>query len=153
MQLEIIISRDTDLLVPILHDAEEDDVRITTAIADVANTGYAAFVDGECVGAALMHWQTDVSELIYIAISSAYRGKGYGKALIAELLNIARQQPTEALIVGTANTSIENISFYQTCGFRMDSVRKDYFSYFQTPVYEHGILMQDMLMLRHDLAT
>lgn len=153
MPLEIIVSRDTDLLVPMLHDADEDDAHITRAILDAANTGYAAFDAGEFVGAALMHWVANESEIIYIAVRSADRGKGYGKALIAELIKLARQQPTQSVIVGTANTSFENITFYQRCGFRMDSVRKDYFSYFQTPVYEHGIQMRDMLVLRHDLSV
>jgi ribosomal protein S18 acetylase RimI-like enzyme len=151
MQLKIRVSRDIDLLVPILHDADEDDSRITNAIAYEANTAYAAFAGDECVGAALMCWQADESEIIYIAIRSADRGKGYGKVLITELVRFAYQQQTQALMVGTANTSLENIMFYQKCGFRMDSVRKDYFSYFEKPVYEHGIQMRAMLMLRYDL--
>jgi ribosomal protein S18 acetylase RimI-like enzyme len=153
MQLEISVLRDTNLLVPILHDADEDDARITEAITDVANTPYAVFLESECIGAALLHWQPDESEIIYIAIRSSERGQGYGKALIAGIINFARQQPTQALMVGTANTSIENIMFYQKCGFRVDSVRKDYFTYFQTPIYEHGILIRDMLVLRYDLST
>src|SRR6185295_8493247 len=152
MQLQITISQDTNLLIPMLHDADEDDTHIANAIADAANTAYTAFVDDEYVGAVLMHWQPDESEIIYIAIRSGERGKGYGKALIAGLVELARQQPTQSLIVGTANSSLDNISFYQKCGFRMDSVRKDYFNYFQMPVYEHGIMMRDMLVLRHDLT-
>ena len=151
MQIKIIVTRDIDLLVPILHDADEDDTHIAGAIADVANTTYAVYAGDECIGAAVMRWQPDESEIIYIAVRSADRGKGYGKALIAELVELARQQPTQVLMVGTANTSMDNITFYQKCGFRMDSVRNDYFSYFETPVYEHGILMRDMLMLRYDL--
>ena len=151
--MKIIVTRDINLLVPILHDADEDDTRIASAINDAENTAYAAYVGDECVGAAVMRWQPDESEIIYIAVRSADRGKGYGKALIGQLVELAQQQPRQALMVGTANTSIENITFYQKCGFRMDSVRNDYFSYFPAPVYEHGILMRDMLMLRYDLAN
>jgi len=153
MTIELIISRDTTLLVPMLHDAEEDDSRIEYAIDDEANTSYAAFLGGDCIGAAVMHWDAHESEIIYIAIRGDARGKGYGKLIIGELIHIAQQQKTQALIVGTATTSVENLIFYQKCGFRMDSIRKDFFSYFQTPVYEHGILMQDMVILRHDLGT
>jgi len=152
MQLEIVISRDVNLLVPMLHDADEDDARITSAIEDAANTTYVAFLEGECVGSALVCWQTDESEIIYLAVQSAHRGKGYGKALIAALVTIARQYPTQTLLVGTANTSVDNILFYQKCGFRMESIRKDYFSYFQTPIYEYGIRIQDMLVFRYDLV-
>ncbi len=151
MPLEIIESRDKNLLVPILHDADEDDVRIANAILDVTNTTYAAYVGHECVGAAMMHWQPDESEIVYIAIREADRGKGYGTGLIAALVEMARERSTQALVVGTASTSVDNIIFYQKCGFRMDSVRKDFFNYRPTPVYEHGILMRDMVMLRYDL--
>jgi ribosomal protein S18 acetylase RimI-like enzyme len=151
MPLEIIESRDTELLVPILHDAEEDDARIASAVVDRANTAYAVYVGDECVGAAVMHWQPDESEILYIAVREADRGQGYGKELIAKLVEMARERSTQALMVGTANTSIDNITFYQKCGFRMDSVRKDYFSYLPTPVYEHGIRMRDMVMLRREL--
>lgn len=153
MTVELIISRDTTLLVPILHDAEEDDSRIEHAITDTTNTPYAAFLEGECIGAAVVRWESHESEIIYIAIRGDARGKGYGKFIIGELIHIAHQQNTKALIVGTATTSVENLIFYQKCGFRMDSIRKDYFSYFQTPVYEHGIILQDMVMLRHALGT
>ena len=100
-----------------------------------------------------MHWQTDESEILYIAVRSQDRGKGYGTALISELLKLARQHPTRAVVVGTANSSLDNIRFYQKCGFRMDSIRKDFFSYFAMPVYEDGILIQDMLMLRYELTA
>jgi ribosomal protein S18 acetylase RimI-like enzyme len=152
MKLTINVSRDAELLIPLLHDADEDDARTASALADNANTAYAAYSGNECVGAAVMHWQTDESEILYIAVREQDRGKGYGKALIAELLKLAREQSTQAVVVGTANSSLDNISFYQKCGFRMDSIRKDYFSYFARPVYENGILIQDMLMLRYELT-
>lgn len=153
MKLTINISRDADLLIPLLHDADEDDARTAKVLADKANTAYAAYSENECVGAAVMHWQPDESEILYIAVRSQDRGKGYGTALISELLKLAQQQSTGAVIVGTANSSLDNIRFYQKCGFRMDSIRKDFFSYFATPVYEDGILIQDMLMLRYALTT
>lgn len=152
MQLEIRVSHDTELLVPILHDADEDDVRIANAIVDRANTSYAAYIGDACVGAAMMHWQADESEILYIAVSEAERGKGYGTKLITALVDMALERSTQALVVGTASTSVDNIIFYQKCGFRIDSVRKDFFNYKPTPVYEHGILMRDMVMLRYELG-
>jgi len=53
------------------------------------------------------------------------------------------------VLVGTANSSLENIAFYQKCGFRMDHVRRDYFVYVQPPVIQNGIVMRDMLVLRY----
>lgn len=152
MNFMISVSRDYDLLIPLLHDADEDDARTASALADEANIAYAAYSGTECVGAALMRWKPDESEILYIAVREQDRGKGYGTALISELLKLARKQSTKAVIVGTANSSVDNIRFYQKCGFRMDSIRKDFFSYFGRAVYENGILIQDMLMLRYALA-
>ncbi len=152
MKLTISVSRDADLLIPLLHDADEDDASTAKVLADEANTPYAAYSENTCVGAAVMSWKPDESEILYIAIRQQDRGKGYGTALIAELLKLARQQRIQAVIVGTANSSIDNIRFYQKCGFRMDSIRKDYFSYFKAPVYEDGILIRDMLMFRYELT-
>ena len=67
---------------------------------------------------------------------------------------IQAELPTHGrtLLVGTANCSLDNIAFYQKCGFRMDHVRRDYFWYHRTPVVEHGIPVRDMLVFRYDLV-
>jgi hypothetical protein len=54
--------------------------------------------------------------------------------------------------VGTANSSIGNLAFYQRVGFRMDHVRKDYFSYYREPRYENGIQIRDLLVFRRELS-
>ena len=62
------------------------------------------------------------------------------------------QQGSQSLLVGTGNSSLDNIAFYQKCGFRMDHVRRDYFAYAQPPIWEDGILLQDMLMFRFNVS-
>ena len=147
------IAREQDeTLLPVLRDAEEDDERIGTALRDPACATYAASVDGKLVGAAVVHWaEGEGSELLYIAVLASERGKGHGKQIIAVLQAELPEHGT-ALLVGTANSSLENIAFYQKCGFRMFKVRRDYFSYIQPPLQEHGIIMRDMIVFRYDLA-
>jgi hypothetical protein len=48
------------------------------------------------------------------------------------------------LLVGTANSALDNIAFYQKCGFRMYAVRRDHFAYIQPPLTDNGIVMRDM---------
>ncbi|HEX2620557.1 MAG TPA: GNAT family N-acetyltransferase, partial [Phototrophicaceae bacterium] len=107
--------------------------------------------DRSPIGGVVMHWHPDESEILYIAIDEKHRGRGYGKACIEQIKEEARQRQVDALIVGTANSSLDNIAFYQKCGFRMESIRKDYFDYLPAPVYEDGILIRDMLVLRLEL--
>ena len=145
-------SDQSEILLPILHDAEEDDERIRAAFLDPACVAYAASVDGALVGAAVVRWEEgESSEILYIAVIASERGKGYGKQIIAAL---QAELPAHgrALLVGTANSSLENIAFYQKSGFRMFSVRRDYFVYIQPLLQEHGIITRDMIVFRYDLV-
>lgn len=151
MAIELIPSQNIDALLPLLHDADEDDARILAAIADVNNSAYLATSQGQVIGAAIMRWDEedgDETEVLYVGVETAERGRGYGKGIMAALLDEARRRGINSVLVGTADAGLANIAFYQKCGFRIDSVRKDYFAYFKEPVYENGIRIRDMLMLR-----
>jgi ribosomal protein S18 acetylase RimI-like enzyme len=148
-----VSGRRADNLVAILHDAEEDDERIRAAIGDPTCTTYAALVDDRPVGAAVVRWSApEPSEILYVAVAVADRGNGYGRQIIAVL---QAELPTHgrSLVVGTANSALDNIAFYQKCGFRMHAVKPDYFAYIQPPIRENGILMRDMIVFAHDLNT
>jgi GNAT superfamily N-acetyltransferase len=145
---QLVPSRNSNLLLPLLRDAEEGDDRITRAIEDPVMTAYIARSGDTNVGAVVMHWAQAESEIIYMATELSLRGQGYGKAMIAAILDEARLRGVQAICVGTANGGLDNIAFYQKCGFRMDSVRKDYFDYFAALVYENGIQIRDMLVLK-----
>ena len=147
--LREIAPDDAAMLVPILLDADEDEARVRTQVSDARYTAYAALRDEETIGAALLLWQEEESEIEYIAIVARLRGHGYGKVLIAALQAEARRRDVRSLLVGTDNTAFDTIAFYQKCGFRMDFVRRDYFSYIQPPIVRDGIALRDMLVLRY----
>jgi GNAT superfamily N-acetyltransferase len=143
----------TEKLVPILHDAEEDDERIRAALHDPACRSYAALVDEKLVGAAVVRWaRREPGEILYVAVIAGERGKGYGKQMVAA---IQAELPAHGrtLLVGTANSALDNIAFYQKCGFRMHAVKPDYFAYIQPPLREQGIVMRDMIVFRYDLDS
>jgi hypothetical protein len=71
-----------------------------------------------------------------------------GRALVAAILSRLPEHGDE-LLVGTANCSLDNIAFYQKCGFRMHSVKRDYFRYVQPPQHENGIPMLDMIVFSY----
>lgn len=149
---EQIPKHETAFLLPVLLDAEEGEERIRARLLDPTCTAYASWLDGQLVGAAVVRWADDeTSEIIYIAVASAWRGHGYGKQLIQALQEELRRRKGQALLVGTANASLANIAFYQKCGFRMFAIKRDYFAYIQPPISEHGIVLRDMLVLRYDL--
>ena len=141
---------EAESLLPILHDAEEDDDRIRTALRDPACQTYAALIDDEPVGAAVVCWAQTPAEILYIAVAAGDRGKGYGRQIVAAI-QAELPKHGRTLVVGTANSAIDNIAFYQKCGFRMHAVKPDYFSYIQPPIRDHGILMRDMIVFRYDV--
>ena len=148
-----IPNHEAAFLLPVLLDAEEGEERIRAALLDPACTTYASWLDDDrFAGAAVVRWKKDGSgEIVYIAMISDLRGCGYGKQIIHFLQEELRRRRGPSLIVGTANAALENIAFYQKCGFRMFEVRRDYFAYIQPPLSEHGIVLRDMLVFRYDL--
>jgi len=146
--LQKIPSSATETLVSILREADEDEQRVRGTLADEAYTSYAAFVGEQLVGAVTIRWQEQESEIEYIAVVPTLRSSGYGKAIMAAVLEEARRRNVCSVLVGTGNNSPYHIAFYQKCGFRMDHVRKDYFHYIQPPLVENGMLLQDMLVFR-----
>jgi ribosomal protein S18 acetylase RimI-like enzyme len=142
-------SLDTDRLVAVLHDAEEDDDLIRAALRDPDNQAYAATEDGLVVGAAVVRWQSGRSEILYLGVAEERRGHGVGRRIIEHLVD---ELPAHGgrLVVGTANSSLDNIAFYQRCGFRMDSVRRDHFGYVDPPVTEFGIPMRDLIVFSYE---
>lgn len=147
--LRPITISEIETIVTMLRDAEEGEERIRAAVLDIANTSYSAFDGGTLVGAAILRWEEHESEIIYIAVAANLRGRGYGKAMIEALFVEMRQRGISALLVGTANSSLENIAFYQKCGFRLHSIRYNYFDYIQPPITENGIPLKDMLVMQY----
>lgn len=145
-----IATNEIEKLIPILLHAEEGEERLRSVLVDEKNTNYAMLEDEELVGAASVKWKEQESEILYIAVIEKFRGCGYGKSIIEGLKNEMRRRGLQSLVVGTSNSSLENIAFYQKCGFRMVQVRRDFFNYIQPPVVENGILMRDMLVFQHE---
>ena len=85
-------------------------------------------------------------ELKNIALLPEYRGKGYGKEVILRSFKIYKSKSYNKMIVGTANSSIENIAFYQKIGFRMMHIRRDFFANYPEPIFENGIRALDMIV-------
>jgi ribosomal protein S18 acetylase RimI-like enzyme len=151
LRLEAIPSHETLSLLPMLLDADEGEERIRTVLLDPACIAYTARLDDQLVGAAVVQWEENTpSEILYIEVAAALRGRGYGKQIIQALQDKLPRRGGHSLLVGTANAALENIAFYQKCGFRMYEIRRDYFAYIQPPVFEHGIQLRDMLMFRYD---
>ena len=126
-----------EALIPMLRQAEETEGALRWSLANLSDVVY----------------RSDPCELMELAIAPGRHGQGLGKHLVAGLIEEARRRGKRQMLVGTANSSIDTIAFYQKCGFRMDRIRRDYFRYYREPHYEHGIQVRDMLVFRYELAV
>ncbi|MEW6130398.1 MAG: GNAT family N-acetyltransferase [Acidobacteriota bacterium] len=145
-------TNERDELIPLLLQAEPSESALRWSLDNLSDTIYRMDEDDKLVGAATMRWRKAPVEIIELAIAGNHHGQGLGRQMIDYLIAEARHRGKAQLFVGTANSGIGNIVFYQKCGFRMDSVRKDYFWYHASPVFENGIRTRDLLVFRYDLA-
>jgi ribosomal protein S18 acetylase RimI-like enzyme len=108
----------------------------------------------ETIGVILMIKKArDIAEIKNIAVKPIHQGKGYGKAILQIICNMYKEKGYRSIQVGTANSSIENLIFYQKAGFRIIDVKRDFFAAYPEPIFENGIRALDMVMLEKTLHT
>jgi len=94
----------------------------------------------------------DTIELMNIAVHPDYRGHGFGKMLLAEAIRRSRAAGATQIEVGTGNSSLDQMAFYQKAGFRIAGVDRDFFvRNYPEPIEENGIPCRDMVRLSLEL--
>jgi len=92
-------------------------------------------------------------EVKNIGLKEAYRGKGIGSKVINKLEALYECNHYSKMIVGTADSSLENIAFYKKAGFYQNGVRKNFFLQYVPPIYENGLQAIDMIMFEKKLKS
>lgn len=141
-----------EVVFPLLLLAEPSAGALRWSLKNLSDTVYVMEDGGRVVGAASMRFRREPCEIVELAVARELHGRGLGRQLVARLVAEARGRGKAEVFVGTSSTSAGNIIFYQKCGFRVHDVRLDYFWYYDEPVYENGLLVRDMVVLRHDLS-
>ncbi|QFT87530.1 putative N-acetyltransferase YvbK [Bacillus sp. THAF10] len=135
---------------PYLLLADESEAIVRAYIHD--GDLYEIKLGGEVAGVVLFVPENkQVIELKNMALLSVFRGKGIGKKVIHEAAKILSQKGYQTLTVGTANSSIENLAFYQKAGFRISGIKKDFFLKYPEPIIENGIRALDMIMFERKI--
>ena len=92
-------------------------------------------------------------EVKNIGLKKAYRGKGIGSKVIKKLEALYECNHYSKMIVGTADSSLENIAFYKKAGFYQTGVKKNFFLQYVSPIYENGLQAIDMIMFEKKLKS
>ena len=150
--LKQVEADEINAIFPILLLAESSESALRWSLGNLSDTVYKAEEEGQIVGAATMRWNSEPCEIVELAVAEHRQGQGVGRMIIDNLMAEARRRGKTRIVVGTGNSSIGNIVFYQKCGFRMDHIRRDYFWYHDEPEIENGILLRDMIVFSYDLA-
>jgi len=88
-------------------------------------------------------------EIKNIAVKETFQNNGIGSFLISEIKRIARAAKHENIIVGTPDSAVRQIDFYEKNGFRKYDLKKDFFTKnYPTPIIEEGVILKDMAMLK-----
>lgn len=153
VQLREVRGAALEEIVPLLLLAEPSEPSLRWSLNHMADTVYRADAGDLLVGAATLRWGDDPAEILELAVAAEYQGRGLGRQIILWLAEEGRRRGKRQLVVGTGNSSLGNIAFYQRCGMRMDHVRRDYFRYERRPLVENGIERRDLLVFRLDLGT
>jgi GNAT superfamily N-acetyltransferase len=106
---------------------------------------------GEPIGIALAIPEGEGEvELKAVAITEVQQSKGIGKRLLAAVLASLRAKHIHRVIVGTGNSGIGQLAFYQKAGFRMWKIERDFFSTergYADGIEENGIPLRDMVWM------
>lgn len=131
MDLLLLADPNKEAIAAYLHDA----------------TIYVAYESKRLIGAAVITFDKDQAELKNIAVDESHQGKGIAKELIFKAQSYAKESGALSIKVGTGNSSLSQLALYQKCGFRMQSIKEDYFLGYPEPIFENGIRCVDMVVL------
>jgi ribosomal protein S18 acetylase RimI-like enzyme len=99
----------------------------------------------------LMETRAGLWEIMNLAVRADSQRRGIGTLLLGKARSLARRRGARRLEVGTGNSSIGPLAFYQRFGFRIVGVEVDFFARRWKRVRsESGIALRDMVRLEID---
>ena len=101
---------------------------------------------------ALQTINDDTVEIKNIAVDTAFQGHGIGQELLKDAMNRAKESGFKRIVIGTGDAGIHQLYIYQKAGFEMFEIKHRFFlDNFPEPIFENGIQLKHMVMLKKDL--
>ena len=97
---------------------------------DALMHGYECRVDevaGEIRGYAMLMPAVDEAELLSIGVAAAHQRKGLGRAMLLEMLGVARSKDMQRVFLEVRDSNVAAIALYRSAGFSVVGVRRDYY--------------------------
>jgi len=93
-------------------------------------------------------------ELKAVAIDPDGQGTGLGKRMLTLVLEALRDSGYKRAIVGTGNSGIGQLAYYQKAGFRLHHIERNFFTPergYDEGIEENGIPLLDMVWMDQEL--
>jgi ribosomal protein S18 acetylase RimI-like enzyme len=98
--------------------------------------------------------QDGAAELRVVAVAEADQGSGLGSWLVAHVCQRLRTSGIRRAVVGTGNSGMRQLAFYQRLGFRLERIERDAFTPargYPADLSENGIPTRDMVWMERSL--
>ena len=108
--------------------------------------------DGKLIGVFCLQVISETMiELKNIAIVEEYQNKEIGSQVILYIKKLCKNK-YPYLLVGTPDCAIHQIHFYEKNGFVRFMIKQNfYINNYPDPIFENGIQLKDMLVLKYNL--
>src|SRR5574340_157703 len=97
---------------------------------DALTSGYVCQVDeegGEIRAYAILMPTLEEAELLTIGVAARQQRKGVGRAMLTEMLNMAREKNIRRVFLEVRASNISAMSLYRSAGFSEIGVRRGYY--------------------------
>jgi GNAT superfamily N-acetyltransferase len=135
---------------PLLALADPSEERVRRCVQD--GRVFVGEEKGKAVAVAVVRRNGETLELMNIAVAEDRRGRGFGGKMLAYVLEFARGNGVRRVEVGTGNSSVGPLMFYQRNGFRITGVETDFFKNDEPPIFEDGVRCLDMIRLSREIG-
>lgn len=98
--------------------------------SDALSNGYVCRVDeadGGIRGYAILMPTVDEAELLNIGVAQAAQRKGLGRAMLVEMLEVARERSMKRVFLEVRPSNVAAIALYRSAGFSEVGVRQGYY--------------------------
>jgi N-acetylglutamate synthase-like GNAT family acetyltransferase len=100
----------------------------------------------------LYHINKEMAEIKNIAVDESRQGRGFGKLMLEDALSRAKTIGLKTIVIGTGDALTDLLYFYQKQGFEIWDIKTNFFiDNYPAPIYENGIRLKHMVMLKKDL--
>jgi ribosomal protein S18 acetylase RimI-like enzyme len=110
---------------------------------------FIAQAEQEIIGVLILLKNEDEAfEIMNISVLPTHQRKGVGKKLISSAIRYSKFNKARYLKIATADSSNYQLIFYKSLGFKVQSVKKNYFiENYPNPIFENGIQCKDKVEL------